>query len=135
MIPPKAFPTWIRPDAIATFNTLGFSDVDAITSANTAPIMDVINHGKYPEPISANTAITINSMIVNCHILPILRVINTMIAPDSNPHIPGLMESPNGPISDINIAPTKYTITYKAVSNASNTKSFIFKFIFHPSFL
>ena len=45
-MPPKAFPTWIRPDAIATFITLGLFDVDAITSANTAPIMDVINQGR-----------------------------------------------------------------------------------------
>ena len=46
MIPPKAFPTWIKPDAIATFSTLGLFDVDAITSAKTAPTMDVINQGR-----------------------------------------------------------------------------------------
>ena len=77
---------------------------------------------------------TMSSIRVNCHILPILRVTNTKIAPDNSPQTPGLIACPNGPISEIIIIATKYTMIYNAVSKASNTKSFILNFIFHPSF-
>ena len=76
-----------------------------------------------------------SSIRVNCHILPILRLIKIKIAPDNSPQTPGLIACPNGPISEIIIIATKYTMIYNAVSKASNTKSFIFKRIVYPSFL